>query len=280
MKNTKMNRYKFIDEGKQHLHTLDGKPLIGTSTALQVLARPLTWWASGLAVQELGWIKKLDTRKSTKEECAKNAIERRERASEMKTKIESMSPEDYLNLLDCGYKAHSVKLDKSADKGVDMHAELEKYVLECLNLSLGIPCETESIHPSVQIFSKWAVENVKRFIASEGYCYSEELWVGGIFDLLLEMKNGDIVLMDFKSSKEAYMSQFFQCGGYDLQITENGILDKDGNEMQRLEKPITSYAIFPFGAEKPEPKFHYNTKEAQDGFLAALALHKILSKTD
>ena len=33
-----------------------------------VLMKILNWWASGLACSKFGWIKKLDTRKSTKEE--------------------------------------------------------------------------------------------------------------------------------------------------------------------------------------------------------------------
>ena len=43
-------RYRFIDENGKHLHTLDGIPLIGTSTAVQVLGKGgLTWWAAELA---------------------------------------------------------------------------------------------------------------------------------------------------------------------------------------------------------------------------------------
>ena len=46
-------KYRF--EKEQHIHLLDERPLIGTTTALSVLNKPLTWWASGLAVEALGW---------------------------------------------------------------------------------------------------------------------------------------------------------------------------------------------------------------------------------
>ena len=77
--------YKFDD--KNHLHTLNGKALTGTSSIGNVLAKPLTWWASGLAVSKLGWIKKTDTRKATKEEVALNAEARKESAELWREKI-------------------------------------------------------------------------------------------------------------------------------------------------------------------------------------------------
>ena len=43
--------YRFIDEGNQHLHTLNGKSLIGTTTATkEVLKPPLAWYGAGKAV--------------------------------------------------------------------------------------------------------------------------------------------------------------------------------------------------------------------------------------
>lgn len=44
--------------------------------------------------------------------------------------------------------------------------------------------------------------------------------------------------MDFKSSKEAYLSQFFQIEGYDIAISENGIFDADGKHIGVVE-PIS-----------------------------------------
>src|SRR5437899_1811597 len=53
-----VGRYRFHDKDGEHLHTLDGKPLIGTSTAIRVLNKPLTWWAAGMALTPLGWLNK------------------------------------------------------------------------------------------------------------------------------------------------------------------------------------------------------------------------------
>lgn len=271
-------QYKFDAEG--HLHSLDGKPLIGTSTVLSVLSKPLTWWASGLACEQLGWVKKIDPRKATFTEIEANQKERERKALETLKSYEKMFVTDYIKLLDKAYRAHADKLTSSADKGTDMHAELESYVKMMLKDNAGEPL---LIFPSngsesVKIFIRWAVENVKRFMVSEGHCFSQELWTGGIADLLLEDKQGRLAIMDFKSSKEAYLSQFFQIAGYDIEISENGLFDEAGNLLYKPERSIDYYAVFPFGMEKPAPQFHFDTESAKSGFRAAVTIYKIINQ--
>ena len=48
------NRYQYLNGSGEHVHQLDGQPLIGTSRVGGILAKPLTYWASGLAVQVFG----------------------------------------------------------------------------------------------------------------------------------------------------------------------------------------------------------------------------------
>lgn len=282
-----MNKYKFdnsIDNqtGKQkHLHTLNGQPLYGNTSVLNVISKPLTWWASGLAVAELGWQKELNAwskPKPTKEDIERNKIERLAKAEIGLQTISKLNSEDYLKLLDKAYKAHSVKLDRSADAGIDMHEALELYSNYCIENNNGIPMLFQKYKfIQVEIFAKWAEKNVKRFIAVEGYCYSEKLWTGGIFDCLYEDSEGKFVMLDFKSSKEAYLSHFIQDAALDIEVSENGILDTEGNLIYQLEKPISYYAVLPFGAENPEPQFYYDLVGAKKGFEAALTLHKLMS---
>ncbi|KKL09949.1 hypothetical protein LCGC14_2560730, partial [marine sediment metagenome] len=48
-------KYTFNED--KHLHLLDGKPLTGTSSVGNVLAKGgLVWWSSGLACAEFGWL--------------------------------------------------------------------------------------------------------------------------------------------------------------------------------------------------------------------------------
>jgi hypothetical protein len=272
-----MDDKKYRFDSENHVHLLNDKPLMGTSTVVGVIAKPLTWWASGLAVEEMGWQKKLDPRKFTSDEVKLNEGQRKLKAAVALREIKALTGDEYLAKLDKAYRAHKDKLDTSADKGTGMHAELEMYVKTCIRTNVGIPVHAASIGTPLGVFSEWAVENVKRFLVSEGHCYSEKLWVGGITDCIAELKDGRLVIIDFKSSKEAFVSQFVQVAGYHTEVMENGILDADGKFILKLEREIDGYVVFPFGAEKVEPQFQFDTASFKQGFRAAAVLHKLIN---
>lgn len=264
--NLNMNRYKFDD--KEHLHTLDGKPLIGTTTSLKVLNKPLTWWASGKAVELLGW-------SPIRDPLTKKPVDRAIRLPIAEKKLEEvklLDADSYLKLLDKAYGNHNASLDKSATKGTDMHSDLERYVKKCI--LFNEICEPlEEYSKPVTALANWARENVKKFLVSEEFCYSERLWIGGGFDCLYEDMSGRNVILDFKSSKEAYSSHFLQNALYDIQISENGVVDKDGNLLLKVGE-IGYYGVFPFGAEEPKPEFWYDTESARQDAEAVIRLAK------
>ena len=262
-----MKKYKFFDEKGEHLHTLDNHPLVGTSSVSSVLAKPLTWWASGLAVAKFGWINRGNAKAGWTP-----VADRLLKATEGLESVKNMQPEEYLKLLDEAYSAHATKLKTSAQTGTDLHAELERYVKDMMSDNDG-----QTYDDKILPFIEWVQKNVKRFLWSEMYCSSEKLWVGGISDCGYEKNDGTIGIMDFKSSKEAYLSQFWQCAGYDLQITENGGFDKEGNKIFTLEKPITEYAVFPFGMTKPVPQFYYDMEGGKKAFEAEVLLYNMLN---
>jgi hypothetical protein len=266
-----MNRYKFINEGRQHLHTLDGKPLVGTSTVLQVLSKPLTWWAAELAA--VVCLEAGECIPTIREEylaaAAKFGPEKKKAIDALQKKYPVFKKARF---------AHYDRKNDAADTGIDMHAELEKYVVRMITDNASEPARMNGYdHVAVECFAEWAVANVKCFISSEGHCYSERLWTGGITDLFFQDKEGRLAVMDFKSSKDVYLSQFIQCAGYDIEIEENGILDADGNLLMKAERPADYYAVFPFGAENPEPKFRFDTDNLRKAFEATVTLHKIIN---
>lgn len=264
-----MTRYKFDKE--KHFHSLDDKPLTGTSSVVDVLAKPLTWWASGLAVSKLGWTKAKDWKTLKTEEQKQDDLKRRlDVVKPVFEMIKEMDSENYLNLLDEAYKAHSVKLDKSAKAGTDLHAELEKFVKGRMKGTGGL------VDDRCTPFVKWANENVKNFLWSEAHCYSERLWCGGISDAGAELNDGTLAIIDFKSSKDAYTGHFIQCAGYATEIEENGLFDSTGTHTKKIDGKIGSLIVVPFGAEVVLPVIMRDVEAYKKAFESAVVLYRLM----
>ena len=266
-----MSKYHF--DKTEHLHQLDGKNLTGTTTVLSVLSKPLTYWASGLACQTLGWTKAGDWKKlKTQEEKDADLKRRIEHTTPAFEMIKSLSVEAYISLLDKAYKAHAEKLETSAEEGTDMHSILENYV------KAKMQGKESHLEGRLKCFEEWTDKNVDKFIGSETYCYSEELWIGGIVDAVVSLKSGEIALVDFKSAKDAYDSHFYQLGGYSLQIEANGGYDEEGNQLFKIDKLISQHIVVPFGAKEPYPIVSRLVEDNKSAFKSCLNLYRIKDK--
>lgn len=254
--------YNFNKE--KHLHAFDGKALTGTSTVMGVIAKPLTWWASGLACQTLGWRNPKKVDKETRHQEAETAL----------GMIKALDADSYLSLLDKAYRAHSEVLQTTAEAGTDLHAELERYVKNTME------GKEESYDDKIKPFIEWSEKNVKRFLWSEMHTYSTQYWLGGITDAGAELNNGEYAIIDFKSSKEAYPSQFWQIAGYDIQLQENGGYTSEGKKMFTLDKPVTQHIIVPFGAKDVYPVVSREVESGKRAFLAALTIYRELAKLE
>jgi len=269
--------YKFYNEKNEHLHTLEGKPLVGTSGVVKVVSIPLTWWASGHAVKILGitdpkLITKIKRKTATKAEIEelKNSV-----GSKLE-EIKLMDVDQFYDLLDLAYRAHSTSLAESADAGTDLHAELERFVKDRIE-GFDIDKPVKAYHPRIKPFIEWYTANVKQPLWSESHCFSREYWLGGICDFGFIDNKDQVGIMDFKSAKDAYPAHFWQCAGYDIQFSENGGFTSDGVKVFDLPKPVSYYAVFPFGMDHPVPKFDYDVEGCRDAFLACLLLYKKLN---
>lgn len=254
--------YKF--DAKKHIHSLDNKPLIGTTTALGVIAKPLTWWASGMAMKKLGWTNPKDTAKGVRKDIADNFLQ----------KIKGMNIDEYMETLDIAYRAHADNLKDTAQAGTDLHAELERYVKDHMNNTLG------EYDAKIRPFITWSQENVEKFIWSEKSCYSRTMWTGGQSDAGAKLKTGQVIVIDFKSSKEVYFNQFIQCAGYAQMIEENGLFTDTGVSVGKINEPISGVCVVPFGAKLVEPKFHWDIDELKIAFNHAVNLYKILNRNN
>lgn len=247
-----MNRYRYIDEGRQHLHTLDGKPLIGTSSASKIVGggAALINWAANMAVDYI--------------------IEN--------FKIEYPLP-DYNQLFQEARTAHIKKRDASATKGTERHGLLEEYVREAI--TTGYPFQPDyDIRPeflSIEPFIDWAIDNVERFLFTEANCYSEKHWLGGIADIGILLKDGRRVVGDHKSGKSAYHDQFIQAVLYDIQLSENGGLTADGDKLFDWE-PADGVVIFPFRSQPFTPEFRWNMDEYREAAIGAVKNYTLQNK--
>jgi len=268
--------YRFYDEDGAHLHQIfrDGewRPLIGTSSVTGVLAKNLTYWASGLAVAELGWTPINDslTRR-------KMPLEPRIASAGMRLEeIKKMEVGEYLALLDNAYSAHAKNLKKTAQGGTDLHYLLEQYVKECIERNSGVPLSPIEETAEVIIpFIDWSVDNVEKFLWSEGYCFDEDRAIGGISDCGAILKDGTSGIIDFKSAKTVYDSHFFQISGYDIQLSKNGLLGKNGEVAIEKLPVFTWYAVVPFGAPEFRVEMRYDVERLKKGFDACLCLFKL-----
>jgi hypothetical protein len=271
--------YKFIDEKREHLHTLGGKALIGTSTACGVIGKDgaLAWWAAELAAVEALSTDTFHPELRGEFEAVKKISDAKERKAAM----------DALQRKYPAFKAarfaHYNAKNEAADKGTDMHAELEKYVKACIGIG-GAAVElkvAEDWNEKTIAFSRWAVEHVERFLLSEAHCYSERLWVGGITDCVAKMKDGRFAVIDFKSAREAYRSMFVQTAGYIIQLEENGAVDAEGkliiSAMSPIDK-ITAMYIVPFGSKNPTPVEQFDVDGFKSAFKAAVTLYKQINQ--
>lgn len=277
-------KYRFLQDEHIHQINIDGdwKNLYGTSSMASVLNKPLTWWAAGLAVEKLGWLYK-----GNKQVGFATVADRLKKASEFKGKISGMSDEEYLTLLDDAYKAHSVKLTDSAEAGTDMHAVMEEYIKYCIEKNEGKPYAdykssyvnvSDSNKDKLQIFVDWSVGKVNKFIAGDKtHCYSEKLWLGGIVDCVYEDVDGKLAILDFKSSKEVYLSQFWQAVGYAMQLEENGGFTPEGVKVLTLDKPIDYVCVLPFGMKNPKVQYNYDIEGGKEAVKAMITLYKKLN---
>ena len=255
-----MPRFSF--DPVKHYYTLDGAPLVGTTTALGIMDKPgLTWWASGMCAAEFGW---LNPKKATVEECIEAARKGFANIFSMTGNLDT-----YIKFLNQAYRAHSQKKKDTAETGKDMHSMLEDFTR----------CRIEGrdpliIEPLIQPFVDWANKNVNRFLFTELCCYSQVLHVGGTADFGYEDMAGNMVLGDFKSSETAYYAHYLQCGAYDLQISENGGYTQDGQKVFTLEKPFERYEIFCFRAGLDKPFLTRECNRLRRAFSYAVNLYR------
>lgn len=262
--------YRYIDENRQHLHTLRGQPLVGASTAKSIIGSKdnlMQWYADMAAVAGLA----LPAQDIKAEYEAVVAIRDKKARAEAKQVLDKKYP-DFKAARTAAIKSR----DKSAKTGTARHSTLEEYVKTCLAENKGIPLAHSTDETAdVSTFVDWSLENVATFYFAEANCYSESLWCGGIADLGMKLKNGKRLVGDHKNAKEAYNDMFLQTAIYDVLLNTSGILDRDGYVLGEWE-PADGYVIFPFRSEPFTPEFKWNAGAWREAAKQTINLYRLL----
>ena len=178
--------YSFSKE--KHLHMLDGKALTGTTTVLQVIAKPaLIPWAVKTCKDFLVAVLKSGA---------------------------TITPE----LIEEAGKQHRLKKEKAGDWGTDLHAMIESYA----KTGMALSPKDEKMEEAFNHFLSWTSTNKVKFLDSEKNVYSPTMWVGGICDLVVEI-DGKVWLADVKTGSGIYPEHFWQMASYQMCLQEMGL---------------------------------------------------------
>lgn len=235
-----MSKYKFVNKGRSHTHTLardevNYSPLKGTTTIInEVFPPPLAWYGSAKALELFGFI----TEKKEPDEMKRKALLEKGLA-DLTLLIEGEDRLDkYADFLSTCYSNHDAYKRQKGKEGTDMHAMIEEYIKKCITeangMPLGAPAASGNDKSPIFDFVVWACKDVKQFLWSEAHCFSEKLWVGGICDFGFVHKNGKIIIGDAKSG--TYSKYFIQTALYGIQIKENGLFTEDGTSIPLIEQ--------------------------------------------
>lgn len=231
----KKDVYSFNKE--KHIHTLNEKPLMGVTSVLQIISKPqLIQWSANMAVDYI-------TEHLVENDLLVYGTDR----------FEEMIKE--------ARTAHRLKKEKAGDWGTGVHKAVEEWIKEKKLPELDF----EGLKAFMK-FMFWAEKEQVKFIESEKNVWSKELWIGGIVDLVIEMK-GKKYIADIKTSSGIYDEAFFQMGAYDLCLKEMGQgKDIEGYIVINLKKDGTM-----------DMKMATDMITNQNAFKSALSLYSIIN---
>lgn len=165
------------------------------------------------------------------------------------------------------YENPNSVLAKAGDRGTLIHQAIEQYGLT------GTAPDPQDFEPEdrkrIQGVAKWLLDNEPEFIAQEIRTASITYKYVGTFDALCRMKDGDLWLLDWKTSKRVYHDQHFpQLCAYLEAEKEAGYPDG---------KPVKSGIVHI--PESGRVKLHENTDTFND-FAVLLAHYRSLRERE
>lgn len=197
----KANCNKYTFDEKRHKHYINGREVAGTTSIVGVIDKPaLMPWAVKISMEylknNLTDLTKLD---DVIEESKKQPNEAKKSAGRFGTVVHALC--EHFN-----------------NTGEVLPIDSPKLPQEVLDIQIDKSQQKKAVKLTEQ-YKKWFEDNKVKIHYVEQNVFSETYFVGGIFDMVLEI-DGKMYLGDFKTSSGVYPSQFVQMGGYEIQLEE------------------------------------------------------------
>lgn len=197
------------EKPNRHLYYVNGKQKTGVTTLLGIKdkSRPLVIWATGLAEDYL---------------------------TDLVTKGKKITEEDIYTA--CGL--HEVRKQEAADIGTEIHDWAERYIRHKLKedgAEMPEMPDKKEVQIGVNAFLDWEKEHKVKFVTTERVVYSKKHDFIGKMDIEAII-DGDLCLVDLKSSNGLYNSVCMQTAAYAKADEEAGHKEYAGRWAIRLAK--------------------------------------------
>ena len=120
-------------------------------------------------------------------------------------------------------KSEQIK-NAAADFGSAVHGAIEAVAMGQEPYYAG-PYK-ERLELAVRNYFKWSDQNIEKYVTFEKAVYHTELKYAGTLDSIAYLKNGDLVIIDFKTSKKVWGKFYLQLAAYlNANVIEDNIID-------------------------------------------------------
>lgn len=232
-----------FEEGR-HRFTVNGKSILSVTAGTSIIdkSRPLIYWAVGL----------------TKDFLMEN----------LSNLINDKKGDKIVALIEEASKQHSIRKQKAADIGTQVHDWVEKFIKAKTKEDYPEIPKDANVYNGVSAFLKWVDEDKVKFISSEKHIYSKKYNYAGIMDAEAVI-GGKMCVVDFKTSKGIYPEFRFQVAAYQNAVEEETGKKYAGDKvLARFGKEDGEFEVHPYGDHDKDFK----------GFLNALNLRRRLKE--
>lgn len=109
-----------------------------------------------------------------------------------------------------GHKRSDEIKTVAGDFGGAVHAGIEAVCSDSQIPSYA----NDKIRAAVENFKQWAAKNIEEWVAFEKAAYHDDLRYAGTVDAFARLKNGKLVLIDFKTSRKVNWEYYLQTVAY------------------------------------------------------------------